>query len=113
MATGIESDGLEEFISRFENAANILEQETTDALSAAGNAFVDDAQGTAPVDTGHLRDSIIVTSSSNTEVIIEAQADYSRYVEEGTWKMSAQPFFFQAADSAKQEMEQRMSGIQL
>jgi HK97 gp10 family phage protein len=113
MPTNIETQGLDEFVSRLEQAGDTLTQELFDALSAAGDAFVNAAQGQAPVDTGYLRDNISITSSSDTEVVIESQADYSRYVEEGTWKMSAQPFFFQAQDAARQEMESTMSNIQL
>ena len=113
MVVRIESDGLDEFTSRLEQAADTLSEQIADALSAAGDAFVDSAQGMAPVDTGFLRDSISVTSATDTEVVIESEADYSLFVEEGTWKMTAQPFFFQAEAAALQELEQALSDIEL
>ena len=113
MPSSIEIDGLDEATSRLDEADSILSQAIADALSAAGDAFVNSAQGVAPVDTGFLRDNIAVTETSDREVVIESQADYSLFVEEGTWKMQAQPYFFQAADSARTEMESALSNIQL
>ena len=113
MVIRIESEGLDEFTSRLEQAADTLSEQIAEALQRAGDAFVDSAQGMAPVDTGFLRDNISVTSATDTEVVIESEADYSLFIEEGTWKMTAQPYFFQAADTAMQEMENSLSDIQL
>jgi HK97 gp10 family phage protein len=113
VATGIETDGLDEWISRLDDIAATLSQEIADALQAAGDAFINDAQASAPVDTGFLRDNIQVVSSSDTELVIESQADYSGFVEYGTSRMSAQPFFEPAIESARNELEQRLSDIQI
>ena len=113
MSTSVEIDGLNEFVSQLDQAADALTQGIADALRSAGDAFVDSAQGQAPVDTGFLRDNIQVTESSDREVVIESQANYSLFVEEGTRYMSAQPFFFQAINAAQQELEQELSNIQL
>lgn len=109
----IEVEGLEEFIQRLTGASDTLNQEIAEALRAAGDAFVDSAQAEAPVKTGFLRDHITVISSTDTEVVIESGADYSAFQEFGTYKMDAQPYFFQAADDAEREMEQQLSDIQL
>lgn len=51
------------------------------------------AQQLAPKVTGHLARSIIVTSQrTGKEATIEALADYSIYVELGTYKMAPRPF---------------------
>ena len=50
-----------------------------------------------PVRTGFLQSSInadITFTVGGAEVIFEATAPYAQYVEYGTWKMKAQPFFF-------------------
>lgn len=109
----IEMEGLEEFTSRLDEAADTLSQAIAEALQSAGDAFVDSAQGMAPVDTGFLRDNIEITESSDTEIVIVSQAEYSGFQEFGTRKMQAQPYFFQAADTAMQEMENSLSNIQL
>lgn len=63
------------------------------------------AQENAPVKTGFLRASIQYTRDGPGEVDaafrplkVEAQADYSSFVEFGTSKMEAQPFLGPAAD---------------
>lgn len=109
----IEIEGLDAAVSRLDEAADTTSETLADALRAAGDAFVESAQAAAPVDTGYLRDNITITTSSDTEVVIESEAEYSLFVEEGTSKMSAQPFFFQAADAAIQELQQSISNIQL
>lgn len=43
---------------------------------------------------GELRDSIGIAERGNDSVTIEASAPYARYVEFGTSKMAAEPFFF-------------------
>ena len=109
----IEVEGLQEFTGRLEQAADALSQGIAEALQSAGNVFVDSAQIEAPVDTGFLRDNIEITSASDTEIVIESQAEYSGFQEFGTRYMSAQPYFFQAADTARQEMENSLSNIDL
>jgi HK97 gp10 family phage protein len=109
----IEIEGLNEFTLTFDEAAQALREGIAEALQNAGDAFVDSAQGAAPVDTGFLQDNIAITSTSDTEVVIESLAEYSLFVEEGTWKMTAQPYFFQALDSAQSELEAAMANIEL
>lgn len=113
MSVNIEAEGLDDFTSRLEQAADALAQGITDALNSAADAFVNDAQASAPVDTGYLRDHIQITISSDTEIVIESEAGYSGFVEFGTFKMSAQPYFFQAADTARQELEAVISNLEL
>ena len=64
--------------------------------SGAGQAFVDafmaTATGSCPVRTGALRGSIDARSDGNF-CEAEATAGYAGYVEYGTWKMAARPFF--------------------
>ena len=64
-------------------------------FGAAGEAVADAARELCPVDTGRLRDSIAV-SADNNGAEISADTDYAAYVEFGTWKSAAQPFFVPA-----------------
>jgi HK97 gp10 family phage protein len=59
-----------------------------------GEEMVQQMQAKAPVDTGFLRDSIRVQEASAERLTVVSEAEYSAYVEFGTYKMSAQPFFF-------------------
>ena len=78
-------------------------------LKETAEKVASDAQGRAPVDTGNLRDNIRVTESSATRAVVEAQAGYSGFVEFGTMHMSAQPFFYDAVQSATNDLRNRMA----
>ena len=76
-------------IAKLNNIEPIMQQ--------VGQEIVSAMQGKAPVDTGFLRDSIELTEVSNTQMTITSGAPYSLFVEFGTYKMAAQPYFFGTA----------------
>ncbi len=53
----------------------------------------------APVDTGFMAEHIGVSNVTNEQLIIDSEATYSGFVEFGTVKMQAQPFFMPPIDS--------------
>lgn len=55
----------------------------------------------AAVDTGNLRNSIQLSIISDTKILITSFASYSAYIEFGTFKMNAQPFFRPAIDEVR------------
>lgn len=59
----------------------------------------------APVDTGFLRNSIMGRMIDGLKGIVEVFAEYAIYVEYGTRKMAAQPFFHPAVDRARLTIE--------
>lgn len=63
-----------------------------------------------PVDTGFLQSSIH-GNGSDTDGKVEALAEYAQYVEYGTWKMAAQPYFTQAVQYGAMLAFQRASMI--
>jgi|SRR5215217_6177830 len=64
-----------------------------------GADTVEEMRSDAPVVTGLLRDNIDITSVSAEQLVIEAQADYSGFVEFGTIFQRAQPYFSPAVNS--------------
>ena len=70
--------------------------------SAACEAFVDtfmaEATALVPVDTGYLQ-STIDADTDGFFCECMADAEYAQYVEYGTWKMSAQPYFTPALEA--------------
>lgn len=70
------------------------------------------AQKNAPIDTGHLRDSIMIDERDHgltTEVA--ATAEYSAYVEYGTRFMNAQPYMRPAFEVQKEKFKQDMKKL--
>jgi len=53
----------------------------------------------APVDTGFMAEHIGVSEVSGEKLVIDSEAEYSGFVEFGTVKMSAQPFFMPPIDN--------------
>lgn len=71
----------------------------SDAFAAFADAFYSYATDLVPVDTGYLQ-STISASSDDWSITAEASAHYAQYVEFGTWKMAAQPYFIPALEYA-------------
>lgn len=71
--------------------------------SAGCHAFVDtfvsEARGMVPVRTGNLMASISGADGGNGGMLY-ADCEYAQYVEYGTWRNPAQPYFESALDSA-------------
>lgn len=66
-------------------------------LRSSANTAVNIAKRTAPVDTGNLRSLIGFESSEDkNDIIVFSKADYSGYVEFGTVRQNAQPYFIPA-----------------
>jgi HK97 gp10 family phage protein len=97
----VQVEGLDDLLSRFDSMVNNLSQEIGNALLDIADTIVSNAQGSAPVDTGELRDDISIVDSSDTSITITSGAGYSGFVEYGTRYMSAQPFFEPAINQAQ------------
>ncbi len=61
-------------------------------IETALNQFQNEARALCPIRTGNLVSSIS-GGASEDGFNAEATADYAEYVEYGTWKMEAQPYF--------------------
>ena len=74
----------------------------SDAFAEFARAFQSIATDLVPVDTGYLQ-STISSSSDDWSMTAYADAEYAQYVEFGTWKMAAQPYFAPALAAAWDE----------
>ena len=103
----------------FPEIAAVLKPKCQDAIDKTVLAIAADAQGNAPVRTGFMSENVYavltdgtssygigsisppgdsylleeVTPENDMQGIVGAAANYSIYVEMGTYKMGAQPFF--------------------
>lgn len=76
-------------------------------LNSAAQSMESLAKQLAPVDTGFMRDHVSQTKTADANdlsAVVESAADYSLYVEYGTVKMDAQPFFTPAFESARRQL---------
>ena len=74
------------------------------AIRKFEDTFMSISRSLVPVDTGYLKSTLQArgTRGFGTFLIAEATAEYAEYVEYGTWKMKAQPFFEPAFEEACQ-----------
>ena len=63
------------------------------------DTFLAIATDLVPVDTGNLMSSLDA-STDGTAVTAKTDCEYAEYVEYGTWKMAAQPYFLPALEEA-------------
>ena len=63
------------------------------------DTFIAAAQSMVPVDTGYLR-STLTAYYFDTTCTAETECEYAQYVEYGTWKQDAQPYFEPALEEA-------------
>jgi hypothetical protein len=84
----------EDDVQRFVNSVpeaftNAIKSSLSDLRDKIENLTLTDV----PVDTGALRDSIDISLSDDFTITAIAGEDYASYVDEGTVKMDAEPYF--------------------
>ena len=75
-----------------------IPQDVADFLEQIGQQVNEEQTSLCPVDTGNLQSSIGY-SVDGTDLNFEATAEYAGFVEYGTSKMAAQPFFMPPIDN--------------
>ena len=83
---------------------DIVERELTDSA----NNIEKQAKNITPVDTGRLRASI-KADVRELEANIGTDVEYARFVHDGTYKMEARPFLYEAADGELEGIEDRIA----
>ena len=77
----------------------------SEAAEIFKTVFLDVARELVPVRTGYLKSTIAakIGEASIGEVTAEASAEYAQYVEFGTYRQMAQPYFIPAVEAALEE----------
>lgn len=77
----------------------------SEAAEVFKTVFLDVARELVPVRTGYLKSTIAakIGEASIGEVTAEASAEYAQYVEFGTYRQMAQPYFIPAIEAALEE----------
>ena len=82
------------------NVIKAAEEDAAKRLSDFAGAMATEAKTQSPVDTGHNRDSIDFTAKGlHAEVFTES--GYGGFLEVGTSRMAARPYFRPAFDAVK------------
>ncbi|HEX9502880.1 MAG TPA: HK97-gp10 family putative phage morphogenesis protein [Patescibacteria group bacterium] len=72
-----------------------------DDLDEIADLIQSDAKNNCPVATGALQDDIKVYASPGKRQIGNMNVPYSIFVHNGTWKMKARPYLFNASEANK------------
>ncbi len=75
-----------------------------DGLEAGARVVETYAKLAAPVDTGTLRNSIMLDEVTPERAILGPHVDYAEHVEFGTSRMAAQPYLRPAVDEHEREI---------
>ena len=86
-------DNYDDVRKAFDDIANTFESDVDAELNRIGDLMKDGASADAPRDSGYMADHIEKKQTGQGSVTVTAIADYSGYVDQGTWKMAANPFF--------------------
>lgn len=81
------------------------------AVAKAAHDIEARAKNAAPVDTGFLKSSIRADQEGPFTWRVDVQAEYGGYVEFGTSRMAARPYFTPAVEFVRPSFIQAMSGI--
>lgn len=93
----------------FPRLAKLLPQLAAQAVTKAAADLMAFARMNAPVLTGHLMNSITVQPVSALAAIVSVGALYGLFVEFGTRRMAAQPFFMPAVELVRPQFEQAIA----
>jgi HK97 gp10 family phage protein len=85
-----------------------VEANASGAAYREARKIAERARDMAPVDTGELRGSIHARPTGHKSAEVVAEARYAAYVEFGTYKMSAQPFFMPALGDAAEDLAEEL-----
>lgn len=108
-------EGFERTMKALEAAPEVARTHASSAVASSSFAVAQRARSLVPVDTGRLRDSINSSRVSARSLVgrvgLDATAGYWYFVEFGTVKMPARPFFRPAAELEREAFIQRMRAI--
>ncbi len=129
MASAVRIIGLAKLQKKLSRMPKVAKDEIRKALEAAADEIVEMAKRLAPVDQGELRDSIgwtwgkapkgaitlgkVAEASLAGDLTItifagNSEAYYARFIEFGTQKMPAQPYFYPAYRATKKRAKSRV-----
>lgn len=107
-------EGMDRTLAALRRAPEVTRTHASGAVAVSTFAVAQKARALVPVNTGTLKASIEssnVVSGLSGRVGVSAAAYYWRFIEFGTVKMAARPFFRPAAEDEREAFVQRMRDI--
>lgn len=99
-----------EGLDQFNTFIRLLEPKLADVFFKIGNEYANLMYSTmrsvVPVRTGYLKSTIGKSSSATTEIMVYVDASYAGYVNFGTRRMKAQPYFTSTVQQFVPQFEQ-------
>jgi hypothetical protein len=86
-----------------------IQNGVNNGLEQIAKAIDDTTKGLVPVKTGALKNSIEVTTSGDT-ITAHAGENYASYVDEGSSRMSAEPFFQKPIEGVAEGLNEAIEG---
>jgi HK97 gp10 family phage protein len=113
---GIKLEGFDHLIRRIAEAGKALESGTEKKALKAGAEFLrEKIEDSAPVRTGNLKRSIVVSDVKKGEINVgpnqQGDAFYGHMLEFGTSKMTAKPFMGPVFENNKIEVQAKMAEV--
>ena len=104
-----EVEGLEEFKRFFrEDVPDAIDEGVNNALEELRNDIENRVTELCPVDTGALLDSINIELTGDYGIDCTAGMDYASFVDEGTRKMRAEPYFHDPINELFNEFDETL-----
>lgn len=97
--------------NHFPKILDNMDQRMEQIVAKAALDIQANAQNAAPVDTGMLRNSIQANRLGKHSWEVTVGADYGMYVEYGTVRMAAKPYFNPAIDKVRPQFMAALKGI--
>ena len=101
---------IDALMSDLGRAGAAAERDAEKSLERVADRFRDDAKSAAPVDSGDLRNSIVVRGSGDSRTIV-ATAKHARFMEYGTSTHRPQPYMWPQVPRATKALADLLADI--
>lgn len=108
MSVEVKVIGADKAVKHLEAYTRKVIEGTEDAVKITALDIERRAKAKAPVDTGRLKNSIHTEPRGDNARWVGTNVEYAGYVEYGTRKMSAQPYFFPSVHEVIPEFKKRL-----
>lgn len=111
MRITVDASSVGALAARLQAAGPALRSKSAQLLAVTGQRMEAEAKKnissgpTRAVDTGFMLGSVGVVEQSDSAVAVAVGADYAAYVNYGTWKMAARPFWTYAVEAVGAEYQ--------